>query len=88
MLDNKYFEPMFKGTNFGSTEYASLITEGLLKVATYYANGATMDRILIDNGLMTRTNKKKIRKLTQKGATYLYRLIGQHRLFELYLEEK
>lgn len=79
MLDNKYFEPYFKGTNFGSTDYADLITEGLLKVATYYHNGATMDRILLDNGLMTRTSKKQIRKLTHKGATYLYRLIEQRK---------
>lgn len=77
MLDNKHFEPYFKGTNFGTTEYADLITEGLLKVATYYHNGMTMSTILIAAGWVELKGKKQVRHLTQEGATLLYQLIEQ-----------
>lgn len=80
MLDDKYFESYFVGTNFGSTKYSDLILEGLLKVVCYYHNGHTMSNILIDNGLVELKGKKKTRVLTHKGATYLYRLLQQKKV--------
>jgi hypothetical protein len=79
-LDNAYFEPYFKGTNFGSTDYADLILEGLLKVATYYHNGMTMSTILIEAGWVELKGKKQERRLTQEGATLLYKLIEQRKV--------
>ena len=62
--DNKYFEPYFKGTNFGSIDYSDLVMDALLKVACGYYNGATISRILIDADLVELKGKKKVRHLT------------------------
>jgi predicted P-loop ATPase len=73
MLDNKYFEPYFKGTNFGSKKYAHLITEGLIKISCGYHVGMTMKGILKNIELIDFDGKGN-RWLTHKGKVYLYRL--------------
>lgn len=75
-LDNEYFKPYFANSYFGSTNYAELIQEGLMKVVCGYHNGMTMSNILINNGLV-KVNAKGLRSLTDKGRIYLYRLYKQ-----------
>lgn len=77
VLDDKFFEIYFIGTNFGTTKYSDLILEGLLKVSCCYYNGMTLDGILLNYNLITITGKKNLRKLTSKGCKYLYQLIEQ-----------
>lgn len=40
------FTPYFKGTDFGHTDYESIILEGLMKVSCGYSNGYTVEQIL------------------------------------------
>lgn len=69
---NAQFEPAFKGTNFGTQEYAKIIGNGLLKVASHYWNGHTLTNILISLGY----RHKDKNELTDKGRKLLYEMYG------------
>lgn len=69
-MTKEYFAEAFKGTNFGSTDYVQIVRQGLLKVATHYHNGSTLNRILTDLGY----KKHDKHELTELGRKVLYQL--------------
>jgi hypothetical protein len=72
-MTNEFFEPAFKGTNFGSKEYLRIVREGLLKVACHYWNGHTLTNILIGLGY----RQKDDNELTNEGRKMLYELLKE-----------
>lgn len=73
-MDDNYYEPYFKGTNFGSKEYTRIVREGMLKVACGYYNGGTLERILEELGY----KNKNENTLTDKGQRDLYQLFEEY----------
>jgi hypothetical protein len=64
-------EAQFKGTNFGRTDYETLVKQGLLKTVCGYHNGFTLRHILRRLGLIEVKNENDI-KVTLKGYRALY----------------
>jgi hypothetical protein len=67
LIPKEQFDKAFEGTHFGTQKNRELIKKALLKNASGYANGFTIEQILIELGLM-----KRNRKLTKLGKEYLY----------------
>lgn len=59
----------FENTNFGTSDYMSLVYEGLMKAACGYHSGYTMKTRLMSLNLITDANN-----LTPKGKRFLYDL--------------
>lgn len=62
----------FVGTDFGSTDYPKLVLGGLQKVACGWANGRTMEIILLEMGLIERRRDDLV--LTDAGLAEMYAL--------------
>jgi len=71
-MTNEELAPLFAGTNFGHTDYQEIVLEGLIKVATKYHNGYTLESILKNNGFIKSTVTR--RALTDKGRKLLWDL--------------
>lgn len=71
-MTNEQLAPLFEGTNFGHTNYREIVLEGLMKVATHYHNGYTLENILKDNGF-TKVNSR-VRELTETGRRLMWDL--------------
>lgn len=59
----------FENTNFGTSDYMSIVYEGLMKTACGYHLGYTLKIRLMNLDLITDTNN-----LTAKGKRFLYDL--------------
>lgn len=68
---NEYAK-FFTGTDFGSTDYVTLVLRGLQKVACGWANGSTMETILLEMGLIERRSDDVV--LTDVGLEEMYAL--------------
>lgn len=76
-LSNERWAEYFLKTDFGTTEYADLIYESLMKTACGYSSGYTIEHILIDAGLaMPRRNGRGI-DTTALGDKVLYEFYEQ-----------
>ncbi len=68
LVSNQEIENAFKGTNFGSElSRRQIIANGVLKYASGYHSGSTLQAILKELGLLT----IKL-SLTKKGKAYLW----------------
>lgn len=74
-MTNEQLASLFAGTNFGHTNYRELVLEGLMKVATHYHNGYTLESILKHNDLIISTDFQ--RDLTVKGRRLLWDLYAE-----------
>lgn len=68
------FSPYFKGTNFGHTDYDSIVLEGLMKITCGYANGHTLNQILLRLGYIMPSRSGKNLTTTLLGERVLYSL--------------
>lgn len=64
---DEQIESAFSGTNFGATDYKSLVRDGLLKVGFGYHNGFTLNKILQFLGLV-KLKRDGSPKLTERGS--------------------
>ena len=73
-MTNEFYEPYFKGTNFGHTNYSQIVYEGLMKAVCGYASGATVNHILLNL------------KYVQYGKNHFDLTVeGEKQLYEFYL---
>lgn len=58
--------------NFGTQSYRYVVNEGLLKCASGYHNGGSVQTILHDLGLIKAAVRTGSKTLTAKGKKYLF----------------
>jgi len=69
-------EEVFKNTNFGNKDKRDTVNKALLKAASGYANGHTIECIIQELGLVGKSHMKS-GSLTKKGKEYFYEVFSR-----------
>jgi len=74
IVSDQQIEKAFENTRYGENpNHREIIKDGILKVASGYANGFTTMTILTELGLATRRKTaRQTQSLTKLGKQYLY----------------
>lgn len=74
IISDETLQRVFEGTDFGQSTPRNVLKYACLKMASGYASGYTVNRIMINLGLRYESTNK----LTQQGRKYLWAAFSEN----------